>query len=113
MTFSDKIKKICRLEGINLKEFSDLSGISYGTLKNYSNPKNQPSLKRIMEISEMPRFKKYKPILLKFSEEDYGRVENPDLEFNALLDRLDEDQLEQLEQYANFLLSQQEKESPK
>lgn len=106
MTFGEKVKIICEREGINLREFSDLSGIPYSSLRNYSNPKTQPSLKKIRQISEMPGLSKYKPILLDFVADGVPL----DAHFKSLLDELDKSELDRVEEYAKFLLSQRKED---
>lgn len=68
MTFGEKIKLICDKERTNLKEISELSGIPYGSLKNYSSDHRKPKIDQIRKISEVPRFKKYEPMLLDLNE---------------------------------------------
>lgn len=68
MNFSEKLKLICEKEGINLRKFSELTGIPYGAVKKYSGGFTAPKLNRILQISEVPRFAKYKNMLLSLDE---------------------------------------------
>lgn len=94
-------------EGINLKVFSELAGISYDSGKSYSIGRTAPKWETIKKISEVTRFKKYKLMLLDMNEDGGDIDDHLDLEFRILLDQLDEEQLVQVEQYMNFLLSQE------
>lgn len=64
MTFQDKIKHICSSEGINVREFSELAGIPYGTIRNYYQGVREPKISQVEQISEVPKFKKYKELLM-------------------------------------------------
>lgn len=64
MNFSDKLKRIIELEDINLKEFSDLTGLNYDTVRRYKSGSRSPTLDQIQKILASPRFEKYKDLLL-------------------------------------------------
>lgn len=64
MDFGNKIKAICKEEGINLRKFSELTNISYESISNYSRGKRTPSWEQINTIANTPRFEKYKQFLL-------------------------------------------------
>ena len=68
MTFSEKIKLICESEGINLKKFSDLAGISYGVIKSYSSGRREPTTAQIHRMTEAAPLSKYKKLLLSLDE---------------------------------------------
>lgn len=63
-----KIKRICRLEGINLKEFSELTEVPYGTVKQYSAGDRPMSRHRVDKICSIPRFAQYRNLLLAIDE---------------------------------------------
>ncbi|WP_018014125.1 helix-turn-helix domain-containing protein [Teredinibacter turnerae] len=77
MDFSDKLKRVVELENINLKIFSDLTDISYGTIRKYSNGERSPSLKQILKITSVPRFSKYRDLLLAQHQEIEERPLSP------------------------------------
>lgn len=64
MNFREKVRYICDQEGINVKKFSELSGIPYGTLNSYYQGKTEPRISQIEQISEVAAFKKYRKILM-------------------------------------------------
>lgn len=68
MTFSEKIKRILQTEDINLKEFSELSGVSYGVIKSYSSGRREPTTAQIHRMTEHPRLAPYKNMLLSNDE---------------------------------------------
>jgi len=71
MKKSDKesqIKRICRLEGLSLKEFAEITGLPYGTIKNYSAGQSRLPLSKINEICSHPRFNRYRNLLLSLEE---------------------------------------------
>jgi len=108
MAFIEKIKRICKLEGISLKEFSAISGFPYGTIKNYSARGGSPKLDKIIELTQIPRFSKYSDLLLSSdnsSESDEMR------EFNALFDQLEKaGKGKQALDYLKYLASQPDDE---
>ena len=59
-------------EGLNLREISELTGISYNTLTSYRQGKRVPKMKMIYKIATHPRLAKYKELLL--SDDDYDRL---------------------------------------
>lgn len=105
MNFKEKLKKICELEGINLKEFSNLSEISYGVVKSYSSGRREPTLAQLVKISGAPRLAKYKSMLLSLNEEP-----PEDAEFKVLYDKACElGREDEVLQYLRFVASQQPK----
>ena len=64
MKFKKKLHLICEQERIKLKEFSNLTEIPYGTIKNYSSGQREPTLDQIQKILAVPRFIQYKDLLL-------------------------------------------------
>jgi len=68
MDFCDKLQRIIELEGINLKEFSELTGITYGMVRKYNTGDRSPSLPQIQKIISVPRFTQYKNMLLSLDE---------------------------------------------
>lgn len=64
MDFGQKIKKICELEDIKLKRFSELCKISYNSIAAYSSGKRTPSWENINQIANTPEFSRYKQFLL-------------------------------------------------
>jgi len=64
MDFSEKLKHICKAEGISLKEFSDISGIAPDTVRSYSSGRKRPSYEKLVNIVNTPEFKKYQQLLL-------------------------------------------------
>lgn len=64
MTLGEKIKEVCAREGINLKEFSNLTGIAYSTLRAYVKGRFAPTLAQIKKITEVDQFRKYESFLL-------------------------------------------------
>lgn len=59
---------LLRLEGINLREFSNLTGIGYSTLGRYLNGERTPSIDTINQILAVPRFSRYRNLLTAFNE---------------------------------------------
>ena len=103
MTFIDKVRKICDLKGISQKKFSDISGIPYPTIKNYSTRGGTPSFEKMIELSKLPELRAYADILL---EQD--AVPDEEMrEFNALFDELEKaGKGQQALDYLRFLASQ-------
>lgn len=64
MNFSDKLKRIIELEEINLKNFSDLTGLNYDTVRRYKAGSRSPTFQQIQKILSVPRFEKYTELLL-------------------------------------------------
>jgi len=60
MNFDAKIKHVCKLEGINQREFSEITEIPYSSIKKYTNGLMNPSVNAINKIVTKERFKKYK-----------------------------------------------------
>lgn len=85
MAFGEKIRTVCKLEGINLKKFSELTGIPYQSIKNYVAGRHEPPHSRILQISEVPQFAKYKSMLLSTDE-----IIGEDPEIMALIRRCEE-----------------------
>lgn len=83
MIFSEKPKRICEAENINLKEFSDLTGIPYGMIKNYPAGRREPTTAQIHRMTEHPRLAKYKNMLLSVDEDAAIKTE-----FDFLFEKL-------------------------
>lgn len=64
MNFNYQIKKICESEKINLREFSDLTGIPYKTVRDYSSGARSPSMGNLQKIAAVPQLAKYRHLLL-------------------------------------------------
>jgi transcriptional regulator with XRE-family HTH domain len=88
MSFSEKLKRICSTEGLNLKEFSELANISYGVIKKYSSGARQPNFPQINKMTEHPRLAPYRNMLL--SLEDQGETIGEDPEMMALIRQCEE-----------------------
>ncbi len=102
MTFAEKLKYICKLEEINLKEFSELSGIPYGAIKKYSGGFTSPKVNRIHEMTEHPRLAQYRNMLL--SIEESAVDDHIDQEIISLYRQLEaEGKGEQALEYLKFL----------
>jgi len=69
MEFGEKLKKICKDEKLNLREFSDLTDIPYDSVRQYSRGRRTPAWEQIQKIANTPKFEKYKKFLLSESEE--------------------------------------------
>lgn len=105
MDFADKLKKICTEENINLKQFSELTNISYGVIRNYAYRNRTPSHKQILKIVNTPQFVKYKNLLLS-TNEPIGE----DAEFLAIWNRLQEVGMEdEALDYLRYLLEKSKK----
>ncbi len=100
MTFGQRIKEVCRLEKINLKEFSELSGIPYGTILNYTHRKGAPRISQLNKMFEAPRLAPYKKLLGYTEDMDYDEIE-----FINLFRRLKEcDKAEESLDYLRYML---------
>lgn len=64
MNFSYQLKEICSAENINLKEFSEITGIPYKTIRDYSSGSRSPSMGNLQKIASAPRLAKYSHLLL-------------------------------------------------
>ena len=78
MSFSDDLHEICRLEGLSLREVSTLSGISYGTMRNYSSGARSPSRGNLTKLASVPRLAKYRHLLLGTDPDDIPESELDD-----------------------------------
>lgn len=85
MVFKEKLKQVCKQEGVNLREFSELAGIPYGTIRGYSQGRNAPLLAQIEKMTEHPRLAKYRNYLLSTDEKS-----SLDAELMALFRQLEE-----------------------
>lgn len=59
ITVHEKIKLIRESERLNRKEFSELTGIVYGSLCSYEAGDKKPGVEPIMKIFQNKRFMKY------------------------------------------------------
>lgn len=101
MKFGDKIKEICKQEGINLKKFSELSLIPYETIKNYSQGRSTPSIDQVLKIVDVPQFSKYRGLIFDMPDS----VEGQESEFINLFRRLQEaDKEDEAMDYLRFLV---------
>lgn len=66
--FSYKLKRILLEENINLKEFSELAGISYKTALRYKAGSGSPTIRTLEKITNRPRFSRYRNLLLSLNE---------------------------------------------
>jgi transcriptional regulator with XRE-family HTH domain len=64
MKFSEVLKDICTQEGITLKAFSELTGISYQQIRNYSSSRKVPNYANLLKIANAPGLSKYRTALL-------------------------------------------------
>ena len=85
MSFSNKLKAILFAEDMKLTEFSELTGISYNTLRKYKAGAFEPSLKQIHQISTHPRFAKYRNELLDLNDFSKELVDPKIREFEELM----------------------------
>ncbi len=105
MEFKSAIKKICEIEGINLKDFSRLTGIPYDTVKGYSQGKREPSLSQLKKIAEAPPFSKYVELLIPTQG-----ITSEEAEFMALFRQVcDSGQGEEALKYLKYLAEREGK----
>ena len=52
MCISDRLKQILEVKGVNIKEFSELTGISYRSAMNYLNEGRDPNVEGLVKIHE-------------------------------------------------------------
>jgi len=83
MEFGEKLRTVCNESGIKLKEISDLTGIGYGTLKQYSQGTRKPKVEQIQKIVAIPRLEPWRELLLEQTE-----LNAKESEFMILLARL-------------------------
>jgi transcriptional regulator with XRE-family HTH domain len=83
MNFGEKIDRICELEGINLKEFSVLTGISYTAARAYRKNRYGLSVSQIDKICNVPRFAQYRNLLLSLDEPIGESVREPATTYTA------------------------------
>lgn len=76
MTQGEKIDKICKIEGINLKEFSTLCDIPYTTMRHYRKNRFNLSVQAINKICNVPRFAQYRNML--FAQDESISEGSPD-----------------------------------
>jgi len=109
MTFGEKIKEICKLEGINLKKFSRLCEIPYESIKSYSQDRRTPTWDQIQKIADVPQFFPHKNMLLSLDDPDSNKTE--EAEFIALLRRLKEaDKENEALDYLRYMLDRANKQ---
>ena len=68
MEFSEKLKIACQESNIKLKEISELSGISYDSLKKYSNGSLRPKIDKIKKIAAIPQLAPWRELLLELND---------------------------------------------
>ncbi|TVZ37673.1 helix-turn-helix protein [Alteromonadaceae bacterium 2753L.S.0a.02] len=105
MLFGEKISEICQREGINLKEFSKLTGIGYSTLQAFKANKKTPRMQTLEKITSNPRFTQYTNFLM-------GSDELPDeeAEFLSLFKQVcDAGQGEEALKYLKYLAEREGK----
>lgn len=61
----EKLKAIRKAEGMTQKEFSELTGVPFGTIRNYEAGQFDVGLKVIDAVLEVERFEKYMMWLMK------------------------------------------------
>lgn len=61
----EKLKAIRKAEGMTQKEFSELTGVPFGTIRNYEAGQFEVGLKVIDAVLELERFEKYMMWLMK------------------------------------------------
>ena len=52
MCISDRLKQILEVKGMSIKEFSELTGISYRSAMNYLNEGRDPNVEGLVKIHE-------------------------------------------------------------
>ncbi|EIW7013803.1 helix-turn-helix domain-containing protein [Escherichia coli] len=57
--YAMKLREIRKAEGLTQKQFSDLSGISLGTIKNYESGQHQAGIQTVERIINVMQFQKY------------------------------------------------------
>ncbi|EFF0477532.1 helix-turn-helix transcriptional regulator [Escherichia coli] len=57
--YAMKLREIRKAEGLTQKQFSDLSGISLGTIKNYETGQHQAGIQTVERIINVMQFQKY------------------------------------------------------
>ncbi len=61
----EKLKAIRKAEGMTQKEFAELTGVPFGTIRNYEAGQFEVGLKVIDAVLELERFEKYMMWLMK------------------------------------------------
>lgn len=64
MNYTDVIKQICAQEGLSLKRLSELSGISYQSMRNYSSGRKKPHYDNLRLLANTPELAAYRHLLL-------------------------------------------------
>ncbi|EPL3847604.1 helix-turn-helix domain-containing protein [Klebsiella aerogenes] len=57
--YAMKLREIRKAEGLTQKQFSDLSGISLGTIKNYESGQHQAGIQTVEKLINVLRFQRY------------------------------------------------------
>jgi len=57
--YAMKLREIRKAEGLTQKQFSDLSGISLGTINNYESGQHQAGIQTVERIINVMQFQKY------------------------------------------------------
>lgn len=103
MNHGEKIDRILNLEGLNLIEFSELTHIPYGSMRRYRKNNTDLPLHVINDICNVPRFAKYRNMLLSL---DDSVGEND--EITLILERLRElDRLDDAVDYLKYLIDRE------
>lgn len=68
MDFSEKLKIVRNESGLSLRKITELSGISYGMLKQYSQGKRNPKIEQIQKIASIPEISPWRELLLEQTE---------------------------------------------
>lgn len=81
MNFGEKLKRICKEEKINLREFSELIEIPYNSVRQYSSGRRTPTWDQIYKIANTPRFEKYQQFILS-PDSDKIETDTNELSYN-------------------------------
>lgn len=80
MNFNDKVRKICKNENLNFKQFSEITGIPYASIRSYLTGRRTPHWEQINKIANTPRFEKYKDFILTIESGDINLSEGNEAE---------------------------------
>ncbi len=108
--FSYNLKALLRLEKINAKEFSNLTGVGYSTLGRYLSGERTPSVEIINKILAVPRFAQYRNLLTSNNEPISESSDPREAEILSMLHRLrDLDELDDAVDHLEVLIERAEK----